>query len=125
MKLLINFTNYTATRKEKVGQQRVSGFSNFVKSSFTFVYTYLVQLLKKVSIFLGKEEFCSDRRLTCNEKLGILSAFFKADIRAVEFQSCPSYHNPVNSLLIENYSYTLRNIKKTKIFYFLCCEDFS
>ena len=83
------------------------------------VYASLVQLLKKVSIFLGKDRFGSDRRLTCNEKLGVPSAVFQADIRAVDYQSCSSYHKPVISLLIDNNSHTLRNIKRMKIFYFI------
>ncbi len=94
-------------------------FCLFVKSSFTIVYANLVQLLKKVSIFLGKEGLCRDRLLTCNEQLGILTTILKVDIHTVDFHSYPSYHKPVTSLLIDNYFHTLRNVKENKIFYFI------
>ncbi len=94
-------------------------FVLFVKSSFTWVDSSLVQLLKKVSIFPRKKLIYSDRLPRDNGQLGILTAILNVDIRTVEFQSCLSYHKPVTSLLIDKTYHILRNVKTVEIFYFI------
>ncbi len=68
---------------------------------------------------------CSDSLLNSDEELGIFSLFLKVEKLATDFYARILYHKPLTSLLIDNNSHTLRNVKMSKIFYFLCYEDFS